>query len=254
MTATAPSLEALVETGILPGAVFHPCGLEVSKELAALCGIRPTSRVLDVACGTGETACLLAETFGCRVVGIDATELQIKRAQEKKAGRKVPVEFCQADAHQLPFPDGMFDAVISEATLCHLEIHKALKEMVRVTKQGGRVGIHDLCWRENTPATVRQRFAEVESERPETLAGWARRFEQGGLVEIQSLDKSHVYPTWLEDEKRRLGLFGQLKIFLAIVKRWGLAGFWRIRESQRIWESEHMGYGITLGSKPIANS
>lgn len=253
MTMTDPSLEALVETGILPGAIFHPGGLKVSKELAALCGITSTSDVLDVACGTGETACLLAETFGCRVVGIDATELQIKRAQEKKGRRNVPVEFRQADAHHLPFPDDMFDAVISEAALCHLEIGQVLKEMIRVTKPGGRVGIHDLCWQENTPATIKQRFAEVEHERPETLAGWASWFEQGGLVEIRTVDKSHVYPTWVKSEKRQFGLFGQLKIFLAILKRWGFVGFWRIRESQRIWEGAYMGYGIIVGSKPVAN-
>ena len=219
-----PSLEALVETGILPEPIFHPGGLEVSRELAALCGIRSTSNVLDVACGTGETACFLAETFACRVVGIDATELQLKQAREKKAGRNISVEFQQADAHHLPFPDAMFDVVITECTLCHLEIGQALQEMVRVTRPGGFVGIHDLCWQENTPANIKQRFAEVEHERPETLAGWARRFEQAGLVEIRTVDKSPLYPTWLKAEKRRFGLFGQLKIFIAVLNRWGFAG------------------------------
>jgi arsenite methyltransferase len=253
MTMQEPSLEALVETGILPGSVFHPGGLEVSRELAVLCGIGATSEVLDVACGTGETACFLAESFGCRVVGIDATELQITRAQEKKGQRNVPVEFHQADAHRLPFPEGRFDAVISEATLCHLDIGQVLKEMTRVARPGGRVGIHDLCWQENAPATIKQRFAEVENERPETLAGWARRFEEAGLVEVRTVDRSQIYPTWVKEEKRRIGLLGQLRIFLAILKRWGLAGCRRIRESQRIWESEHMGYGIIVGSKPITN-
>ena len=70
MTTTEPSLEALVETGILPGSIFHPGGLEISKDLAALCCIGQKGYVLDVACGTGETACFLAETFGCRIVGI----------------------------------------------------------------------------------------------------------------------------------------------------------------------------------------
>ena len=84
MMTMEPSLEALVETGILPGSIFHTGGFEVSKELATLCCIREKSYVLDVACGTGETACFLAETFGCRMVGIDASDLQIKRAQRKK--------------------------------------------------------------------------------------------------------------------------------------------------------------------------
>lgn len=245
-----PSLEALVETGILPGDIFHPGGLDVSKELAALCGITSASNVLDVACGTGETACFLAETYGCRVMGIDVTELQIERAREKKYRRNLPVEFRQADAHHLPFPDDMFDVVISEATLCHLEIGQVLKEMARVTKPGGRVGIHDLCWKENAPATIKQRFAEVEREWPEELAGWASRFEQAGLVQIRAVDKSHVYPAWVKEEKKRFGLVGQLGIFLAVLKRWGITGLGRIRASQKIWESEYMGYGIVVGLKP----
>ena len=57
MSITEPSLEALGETGILPGSIFHPADLEVSKELAALCCIGQKSHVLDVTCGTGETAC-----------------------------------------------------------------------------------------------------------------------------------------------------------------------------------------------------
>ena len=110
------------------------------------------------------------------MVGIDASDLQIKRARVKKARCDLPVEFHQADAHHLSFPDDTFDAVICECTLCHLDIGQALKEMVRVTKPGGRMGIHDLCWQENVPDTIKQRFAEVEKERPETLAGWASWF------------------------------------------------------------------------------
>ena len=123
---------------MLPGSIFHPGGLEISKELAQRCRITPNSQVLDVACGTGETACFLAENFGCRVFGIDATALQIERAQGKKAQRALPVEFQQADAHDLPFSEAVFDVIISEATLCHLQIDQALKEMVRVVKPGGR--------------------------------------------------------------------------------------------------------------------
>ncbi len=251
MTIREPSLEALVETGIMPGAIFHPGGLALSEELAVLCGIKSTYEILDVACGTGETACFLAETFGCRVVGIDATELQIRRAQAKGAERHLSVEFRQADAHHLPFPDDIFDALICEATLCHLEIGQALNEMVRVTKPGGQVGIHDLCWQVNTPAIIKKRYAELEHERPETLAGWASRFQQSNLVDIRMVDKSHVYPTWLKVAKRSFGFFGQLMISCAVLKRWGFAGLWRIRESRRIWESEHMGYGMIVGSKPV---
>lgn len=218
-----------------------------------MCCIGEKSYVLDVACGTGGTACFLAETFGCRIVGIDASDLRIKRAQRKKARCDLPVEFHQADAYHLSFPEDTFDTVFCECTLCHLDIGQALREMVRVTKPGGQMGIHDLCWQENVPDTIKQRFAEVEKERPETLVGWASRFKRVGLIEIRTVDKSQVYPRWVKEDKRRLGLFGQFKIILSVLKRWGFAGYRRIRESQRIWESEHMCYGIIVGSKPVTN-
>jgi ubiquinone/menaquinone biosynthesis C-methylase UbiE len=251
MAATQASLEALVEAGLLPGPVFHPGGLEITQELADLCRIRNDSQVLDVACGTGETACWLAETFGCRVVGIDATELQIRRAQEKKARRGLSVEFRQADAHRLPFADGTFDVVLAEAILCFLDVGRALTEMVRVTKSGGRVGIHDGCWQEGTPDAIKLRFAEVENERPETLAGWTEQFVRAGLAEIQTVDKSRHLPAWTREYRKQLGLGGQFKLFVGIIRRWGWSGFRRVRESERIVQSEYMGYGIVVGGKPV---
>jgi ubiquinone/menaquinone biosynthesis C-methylase UbiE len=248
---TRASLEALVETGLLPGSVFHPGGLAITQELANVCRVRQDSQVLDVACGTGETACWLAETFGCRVVGIDATELQIRRAQEKKAQRGLPVAFVQADAHQLPFADGTFDVVIAEAILCFLDIARALKEMVRVTRPGGRVGIHDLCWQENAPDAIKQRFVEVENERPQTLAGWAEQFVRAGLAEVQTVDKSQHLPAWSKEYRKQLGLAMQCKLVLVIIRRWGWSGFCRIRESERILRSEYTGYGIIAGEKSI---
>jgi len=103
------------------------------------------------------------------------------------------------------------------------------------------------------PDTIKQRFSEDEKERPETLAGWASWFKRVGLVEIQTVDKSQIYPRWVIEDKWRLGLFGQLKIILAVLRRWGYAGYRRIRESQRIWESEYMGYGIIVGSKLVTS-
>lgn len=254
MTATEASLEALVETGILDCPYFHPGGTEVSKELADMCHIAKESYVLDVACGNGATACFLADTYGCRVLGIDATELQIQRANESKARSNLPVDFQLADAYQLPFADNTFDVVISEAILCHLDIGKALTEMTRVTKPGGWVGTHDLCWNENTPEDVKVRFAEVEHERPETLDGWVARFGQAGLTRVRSVEKSQELPRWNKEYSRQLGWLAQVKMFLAILRRWGFAGYRRIRESQRIWEGEHMGYGIVVGVKPSTNA
>jgi SAM-dependent methyltransferase len=245
-----PSLEQLLESGVLQAEILHPGGLEITRELADLCGVGAGKRVLDVAAGSGETACFLAETFQCSVIGIDASPMMVQRARAKARSRRLDVDFQEGDAHALPFADGAFDAAISECTTCVLDKRRAIREMVRVTKPGGRVGIHDLCWKEDTPDDFKRRLAELEDERPETLDGWKRLFEESGLTDVVTKDESHLIASWTRDVKRELGIAGMLKIYWTILRRWGLGGLRRIKASERVFRSEHLGYGLIVGVKP----
>lgn len=249
-----PSLEHLVESEDLGLEILHPGGLEITRELAVLCHIKKGSRVLDVAAGAGESACYLEEHFGSQVVGIDASEAMVERARKKAAERNLSVRFQKGDAHQLPFADNTFDAVISECTTCLLEKETAIREMVRIAKPGGYVGIHDMCWKENTPERLKQRLAEIEGERPETLDGWKRLFEKAGLEGISIRDKSQLMSTWSKDIRKELGLAGQMKIFLKVLQRWGFKGLRKILGSAHIFRSKHTGYGIVIGRKPFMDS
>ena len=77
-------------------------------------GIDTTSRVLvDVGSGIGGPARYLAESLGCRVVGIDLTAEYCRLAEvlTARTGLADKVEFRAADALDLPFGDGEFDAV-----------------------------------------------------------------------------------------------------------------------------------------------
>jgi SAM-dependent methyltransferase len=251
-TSDKASLERLIETEDLGIEVLHPGGLDITGELAALCEIGPGTNVLDVASGSGESACFLTERLGARVVGVDISDALVARARRKAARRELAVEFRKGDAHQLDFADGTFDAVISECTTCLLDKQKALREMVRVARPGGRVGIHDVCWKERTPTALKQRLRDLEGEAPETLDGWRALFSQAGLVDIQTVDKATLIPNWTRNLARTLGLAGQLKLFLKIAKRWGLSGLRNVLESERIFRSAHTGYGIIVGTKPTA--
>ena len=245
-----PSIERLLETGDLPVEILHPGGLEITRELAERCHVEPRQRVLDVASGTGEAACFLAEAFHCSVVGIDASAFMVDRAQAKAQDRNLDVRFQQGDAHALPFDDDTFDAVISECTTCALDKRRAIREMVRVTRPGGHVGIHDLCWREDSPDDLKQRLAELEGEHPETLGDWKRLFEDSGLVDVVTEDKSELLASWAGDMKQQLGLSGELKIYWKILRRWGFQGLRRIKESERVFRSEQLGYGLIVGTRP----
>ncbi len=218
-------------------------------KLAELCHIGKGANVLDVASGTGESACYVTEQFACQMVVMDISEYMIHRARQKAQERRLSVEFKRGDAHHLPFEDHVFDAVISECTMCLLDKDRAIGEMVSVTRPGGYVGMHDVCWKEGAPEQLRQALVEKEGERPETLQGWKSFFEKAKLADIRTVDKSELIPAWTEGVKKRLGVIGRVKIFLKAIKKWGIGGYKSIRESEQIFQSEHMGYGIIVGRK-----
>jgi SAM-dependent methyltransferase len=92
------------------------------------------ARLLDVGCGTGEDTRALPG----RGVGLDASAVMIGEA----AGRGG--DFVRGDAHALPFADGSFAGCRADRTFQHLaDPERALAELVRVTRPGGRVVVVD---------------------------------------------------------------------------------------------------------------
>jgi len=244
-----PSLEGLVESGMLALESLHPGGLETTRQLARLCSIQRGAVVLDVASGTGETACFLTETFGARVAGVDRSDEMIRRAEVKANLRGSDVRFKNADATNLPFIDSEFDAALCECTLCFLDKPRVLREMARVVRPGGRIGVHDLYWKEGAPCGLKRTLADVEGEKPETLEGWRRLFESAGLVQVTTVDKSEVMSRWMQESRKELGMTGHLMLVLRILCRWGLRGAWRILRSERVFSSDRLGYALVVGTK-----
>jgi SAM-dependent methyltransferase len=248
-TKSRASLEALVESGLLRLESLHPGGLETARELAELCRVEGGTRVLDVASGTGETACYLTEQFGARVVAIDASGEMIRRGEAKARGKGLNIEFETADAAHLPFADSIFDVAICECTLCLLDKEKVVNEMARVVRPQGYVGMHDLCWQENAPEDLKRTLAQIEGERPESLDGWQRLFRSAGLVEVRAKDKFELMAHWMRESRRQLGMWGELALAWQILRRWGLSGLRTVMKSERVFSSRHLGYGIVVGMK-----
>jgi SAM-dependent methyltransferase len=248
--ADRPCLEGLVEAGMLKVESLHPGGLELTAELAQLCSIQKGAKVLDVASGTGESACFIAERFAARVSGIDRSDEMIQRAEAKAQSKNLKVEFRKADAANLPFDDSEFDVAICECTLCLFEKERVLGEMARVVRPGGRIGIHDLCWKEGAPDELKHTLAEIEDERPETLEGWQRLFRSAGLTQIEAIPKPALMSRSMQESRQQLGLMGLLVLAFNVCRRWGLRGLWRVLQSERVFSSEFLGYGIVIGTRP----
>ena len=81
LQALGKDLDTLTPEDIAPLGEFHTRGLEATRELARLAGVRSDMHVLDVGCGIGGPARTLAREFGCQVTGIDLTEEYCQAAQ-----------------------------------------------------------------------------------------------------------------------------------------------------------------------------
>jgi ubiquinone/menaquinone biosynthesis C-methylase UbiE len=111
--------------------------------------LRPGMNLLDCGCGPGSITVGLAEIIAPgEVVGIDIAESQVELARVRAEEHKVPnVRFEVANIYKLPFPDNYFDAAFAHTVLQHLRDPIAtLKEVRRVLKQGGIVGIREQDW------------------------------------------------------------------------------------------------------------
>ena len=127
------SIPKLYETHLVP-LIFAPYAVDLANRLAG----RSVTRVLELAAGTGVVTRALASALPS-TVSIVATDLnQSMLDQAAVIGTNRAVEWRQADAMQLPFRDGMFDAVLCQfGVMFFPEKSKAFSESRRVLKSGG---------------------------------------------------------------------------------------------------------------------
>lgn len=176
-----------------------------------LAGIRSGERVLDVGCGTGDVALAASKRVGPSgsVYGIDAAPEMIEVARRKarraiRAGRSVQFQVEAVEA--LPFPDNSFDVVLSSLMMHHLPSdlkRRALKEIQRVLRPGGRLLIIDLQPTTRLPRPwepgwmVLRLHKQSTASAPEMRAGIESRaalLHEAGYVGVKS--ESTRYP-WI---------------------------------------------------------
>ncbi|OMH38300.1 class I SAM-dependent methyltransferase [Motiliproteus sp. MSK22-1] len=117
--------------------------------------IKSHHSVLDVGCGLGGSARLIAERYQCSVIGVDITSefCQLATALNKRLAQTLPVSFIQADATCLPFSSRCFDLLISQHCMMNLPNPlQALTEFRKLLTKDGLLILHEVLQGDGGPA------------------------------------------------------------------------------------------------------
>jgi SAM-dependent methyltransferase len=189
----------------------EPPGRRLSGRLAGNLNPGPDARILDVACGRGTTALLLAAEHGARVDGVDlsAANVALARQAASAAGLADRVAFTVGDAERLPCPDATFDAVLCECALCTFpDKRAAAAELARVLRPGGRAGIADVVAHpERLPPELtglRAWIACVADARP--LPAYADLLGTAGLRVVHTERHDTAMSRMIDQIEARLGV------------------------------------------------
>jgi len=113
--------------------------LQGAAEFVDRLNLKPGEKLLDVACGTGNSA-IPAARKGAVVTGIDLAPNLVEQARARASAEKVECRFDEGDAERMPYTDGAFDTVINMfGAMFAPRPDKAAAELIRVCRPGGRI-------------------------------------------------------------------------------------------------------------------
>jgi ubiquinone/menaquinone biosynthesis C-methylase UbiE len=225
----------------------------------------PKFKVLEVGAATGFVSCLIANEYGCSVTSTDISSELVERGRRRAEEMGLTnMEFKDADAMALDFPDNSFDAVYSIATTGVLPDRlKAIYEYVRVVKPDGVVGGLELFIQDDVSPELEAELNDSvgmiigAGTRVMKLGEWKSLIGESGLseIEVETFDED-VF----ENPKMDLGtaLRYVKLVYYLIFDSWFRSMFLEVMEVRKKVAKtsgdifNNVGYQIYNGKKPTS--
>jgi SAM-dependent methyltransferase len=176
-------LASLGKTELKPGGTY------ATGALLRMLDLKSEDHVLVVGPKAGSTALFVSMTNLVTTEALVRTEAEKVTEGDPALKRRSTARIGKAE--EMPFADASFDVAMIEATLSYqhpLQQKAALKEVYRVLKPGGRVGIHELCWRQPPTPQLEQALQTVwcGDVAPKVVRGWWDLLEECGFSGVQN--------------------------------------------------------------------
>jgi SAM-dependent methyltransferase len=181
---------------------FHTRGYPATLELATLAEVTAATSVLDIGCGIGGPARVLAETYGCEVTGVDLSESFVEAARylNKRTGQENQVSFEVGNALDLPFDDAEFDVVLLQHVAMNIADRARLyRETWRVLKPGGKFATYDIVSNGAEPHYPAPWARSAETSFLLTAAATREAIEQAGFRTLVWQDDTPIAKAWIAD-------------------------------------------------------
>ncbi|HEY8908749.1 MAG TPA: methyltransferase domain-containing protein [Desulfosporosinus sp.] len=166
----------------------HPGGFPATKQNLEAMQVKPEEYVLDAGCGSGLTACHLAKTIGCKIMGVDINSQMVEKAalRAEKEGVAHLTEFRVADVYDLPFANNSFDLVMAESITVFLDKIKVYREFLRVLKPEGRVADLEMALLRELPANLKVQMEACfgPSTNPLPFEDWLNALTEAGFQDV----------------------------------------------------------------------
>lgn len=166
-------------------------------------------RVLDIGCGIGGPAFVLASKYGANVVGIDIEPQLIEQAQIRAKDLELSsqCEFVTVKPGPFDFPDNSFDVVFSSGTIMTIEDKKdVFAEIFRILKPGGVLTVYD--WTKTDGEYSDDMLYWFKMERitydMKTFSEYEAMLQNAGFIDIKLADKSDWYRQRVQDEYEQI--------------------------------------------------